>query len=240
MVSVASILIAIVAGYIVAVIMSLTLHTTGTTIVDGQVVEYTKSWVINWDSVAQAKWIEIPKIMPVKMVFSAKAIIPTSAPFHAVPSWLFPSASVFALLSYSIFFTSELGRYFFSILFISHDPYKFVPIRREQKGNKYGSSLLHIVRFCTESTGRHSIAVNSSGSPASIVCVGLGPCTSSLKLRTELFSIIFRNTSETVRRSPGHNNPVLLRPRFDCIIISGCILAFCFFRICSNSAFGIR
>lgn len=77
MVSVASILIAIVAGYIVAVIMSLTLHTTGTTIVDGQVVEYTKSWVINWDSVAQAKWIEIPKIMPVKMVFSAKAIIPT-------------------------------------------------------------------------------------------------------------------------------------------------------------------
>ena len=77
MVSVASILIAIVAGYIVAVIMSLTLHTTGTTIVDGQVVEYTKSWVINWDSVAQAKWIELPKIMPVKMVFSAKAIIPT-------------------------------------------------------------------------------------------------------------------------------------------------------------------
>lgn len=69
MVSVASILIAIVAGYIVAVIMSLTLHTTGTTIVDGQVVEYTKSWVINWDSVAQAKWIELPKIMPVKWYF---------------------------------------------------------------------------------------------------------------------------------------------------------------------------
>ncbi len=75
--SVSSILIAIVIGYIVAGIMGVILPTTGTAIVDGQTVEYTKSWVINWQSVLEADWFAIPKFMPVKMVFSWKAIIPT-------------------------------------------------------------------------------------------------------------------------------------------------------------------
>jgi NCS2 family nucleobase:cation symporter-2 len=68
-----SILIGIIAGYIVAMIMALVLPTTGVT-ADG--VEYTKSWVLNWDKVAQAKWFAIPKILPVKLVFDARAILP--------------------------------------------------------------------------------------------------------------------------------------------------------------------
>jgi NCS2 family nucleobase:cation symporter-2 len=68
-----SILIGIVAGYIVAMIMGAVLPTTGVT-ADG--VEYTKSWVLNWDKVAQASWFAIPKILPVKLVFDARAILP--------------------------------------------------------------------------------------------------------------------------------------------------------------------
>jgi NCS2 family nucleobase:cation symporter-2 len=68
-----SILIGIVAGYIVAMIMGAVLPTTGVT-ADG--VEYTKSWVLNWDKVAQASWFAIPKILPVKLVFAARAILP--------------------------------------------------------------------------------------------------------------------------------------------------------------------
>ena len=38
--------------------------------------EYTKAWVLNWDKVAQASWISIPPIVPVKIVFDMRAILP--------------------------------------------------------------------------------------------------------------------------------------------------------------------
>ena len=68
-----AILIGIIAGYGAAVIMSLILPTTGIT-ADG--TEYTKAWVLNWDKVAQASWISIPEILPVKPVFDVRAIAP--------------------------------------------------------------------------------------------------------------------------------------------------------------------
>ncbi|MCQ2407112.1 MAG: purine permease [Oscillospiraceae bacterium] len=68
-----SILIGIVAGYIVSGIMGLVLDTTA---VDADMVEYTKSWVLNWDKVAAASWFAIPEIMPVKPVFDMRAIAP--------------------------------------------------------------------------------------------------------------------------------------------------------------------
>ena len=52
-------------GYIVAIIMGLVLPHTAVS-ADG--VEYTKSWVLNWNKVAEAKWIAIPKYIPVKPV----------------------------------------------------------------------------------------------------------------------------------------------------------------------------
>ena len=73
MTSVSSILIGIIVGYIVAAIMALVLPTTGVT---AEGVEYTKAWVLNWDKVAQAKWFAVPALMPVKLVFDARAIIP--------------------------------------------------------------------------------------------------------------------------------------------------------------------
>ena len=68
-----SILIGIIVGYIAAIIMGCVLPHTGVT-ADG--VEYTKSWVLNWDKVAEASWFAVPKIMPVKPVFDARAIVP--------------------------------------------------------------------------------------------------------------------------------------------------------------------
>lgn len=68
-----SILIGIICGYIAAVIMGLCLDTTA---LDADGLEYTKSWVINWDKVADAAWFEIPSILPVKPVFDMRAIIP--------------------------------------------------------------------------------------------------------------------------------------------------------------------
>lgn len=68
-----SILIGIIVGYIAAIIMGCVLPNTGVT-ADG--VEYTKSWVLNWDKVAEASWFAVPKIMPVKPVFDARAIVP--------------------------------------------------------------------------------------------------------------------------------------------------------------------
>ncbi len=78
MTSVSSILIGIIVGYIVAAIMAAVLPTTGVT-ADG--VEYTKAWVLNWDKVAQAKWFAVPALMPVKLVFDARAIIPVMIMF---------------------------------------------------------------------------------------------------------------------------------------------------------------
>lgn len=73
MTSVSSILIGIIVGYIAAVIMALVLPTTGVT---AEGVEYTKAWVLNWDKVAQAKWFAVPALMPVKLVFDPRAIVP--------------------------------------------------------------------------------------------------------------------------------------------------------------------
>ena len=67
------ILIGIVAGYIIAAIMGLVLPTTA---VNADGVEYTKAWVLNWDKVANAEWFSVPKLMPVKLVFDWRAIIP--------------------------------------------------------------------------------------------------------------------------------------------------------------------
>lgn len=75
-----SILIGIVCGYIVAAIMGACLDTTGSVVVtvDGveQTQEFTKAWVLNWQKVADASWFSIPKLMPVKLVFDMRAIVP--------------------------------------------------------------------------------------------------------------------------------------------------------------------
>ena len=51
------------------------------TAVTAEGVEYTKSWVLNWNKVAEAKWIAIPKFMPVKPVFDLRAILPVLVMF---------------------------------------------------------------------------------------------------------------------------------------------------------------
>ena len=73
-----SILLGIVCGYIAAFIMGFILPTTGVT-ADG--VEYTKSWVLNWQKVADAAWFELPAFMPVKPVFDLRAILPVMIMF---------------------------------------------------------------------------------------------------------------------------------------------------------------
>ena len=73
-----AILFGIICGYIAAFVMGLVLPTTG---VNAEGVEYTKSWVLNWDKVAQAAWFEIPKLMPVKPVFDLRAILPVMIMF---------------------------------------------------------------------------------------------------------------------------------------------------------------
>ena len=74
----AAILFGIIVGYIAAFIMGFVLDTTAVT-ADG--VEYTKAWVLNWDKVANAAWFEIPKLMPVDIVFDIRAIIPVCIMF---------------------------------------------------------------------------------------------------------------------------------------------------------------
>ena len=59
--------------YIVVAIMGMILPTTA---VDSEGVEFTKAWVLNWDKVAQAGWFSVPRPMPVKLVFDARAIVP--------------------------------------------------------------------------------------------------------------------------------------------------------------------
>ena len=62
----------IIIGYIVCAILPIFLDKTF--IVDGQT--YIHSWVLQWDKVAAAAWFSLPKIMPVRFVFDARAIIP--------------------------------------------------------------------------------------------------------------------------------------------------------------------
>lgn len=76
--SFSSILIGIIAGYILVTIMGAVLPHTFTYVDEatGATVEATKAWVLNWSKVAEAPWFSIPQIMPVKWVFDAKAIVP--------------------------------------------------------------------------------------------------------------------------------------------------------------------
>ena len=73
-----SILFGIIAGYIAAVIMGMVLPTTGVT---AKGVTFTKSWVLNWDKVANAGWFAVPEFMPVDIIFDMRAIIPVCIMF---------------------------------------------------------------------------------------------------------------------------------------------------------------
>lgn len=73
-----SILIGIIVGYIAAFIMGFVLPHTAVT-ADG--VEYTKSWVLNWNKVALAAWFDIPEFLPIKPVFDMPAIAPVLVMF---------------------------------------------------------------------------------------------------------------------------------------------------------------
>ena len=73
-----SILIGIIVGYIAAFIMGFVLPHTAVT-ADG--VEYTKSWVLNWNKVASAAWFDIPEFLPIKPVFDMRAIAPVLVMF---------------------------------------------------------------------------------------------------------------------------------------------------------------
>ena len=73
-----SILVGIVAGYLAAIVMGFVLPTTGVT---AEGVEFTKAWVLNWHKVAEASWFAIPKLVPVKIVFDLRAILPVMIMF---------------------------------------------------------------------------------------------------------------------------------------------------------------
>ena len=78
MTSSSSILIGIIVGYVVAAIIGAVLPTTGVS-ADG--TEFTKAWVLNWDKVVEASWFAVPKLMPVKLVFDWRAILPVMIMF---------------------------------------------------------------------------------------------------------------------------------------------------------------
>lgn len=73
MMSYSCILIGIICGYIVCMILPMFVSTTGIA-ADGS--EFVKSWVLNWDKVAQASWFALPEFMPVTPVFDLRAILP--------------------------------------------------------------------------------------------------------------------------------------------------------------------
>jgi NCS2 family nucleobase:cation symporter-2 len=72
-ISSSAILVGIIVGYIAAAVMGIVLPNTGVT---AEGVEYTKAWVLNWNKVAQASWFAVPDLMPVKLVFDVRAILP--------------------------------------------------------------------------------------------------------------------------------------------------------------------
>ena len=76
-----SILFGIIAGYIAAFIMGMVLPTTGVT---AKGVTFTKSWVLNWDKVANAGWFAVPEFMPVDIIFDMRAIIPVCIMFIVI------------------------------------------------------------------------------------------------------------------------------------------------------------
>ena len=73
MASSSCILCGIIVGYILAGLMGLFLDHT---FVTAEGAEVTKAWVLNWSKVAEADWFALPKLMPVKPVFTLKAILP--------------------------------------------------------------------------------------------------------------------------------------------------------------------
>ena len=73
-----SILVGIICGYIAAFLMGLILPTTA---LNAEGVTYTKAWVLNWHKVAEASWFAIPKLVPVKIVFDLRAILPVMIMF---------------------------------------------------------------------------------------------------------------------------------------------------------------
>ncbi|MDO4961269.1 MAG: solute carrier family 23 protein [Eubacteriales bacterium] len=82
--SISSVLIGIIIGYIVAVIMTLVLPNQGVT-ADGTI--YTYSWVVNFEAIRAAKWIDIPNVIgfgdlkDIHLSFHAAAIIPIGIMF---------------------------------------------------------------------------------------------------------------------------------------------------------------
>jgi NCS2 family nucleobase:cation symporter-2 len=78
MLSSSCILCGIIVGYIIAALMGLFLEPT---FVTEEGVEVTKAWVLNWSKVANASWFSLPQVMPVKPVFSIKAIAPVMIMF---------------------------------------------------------------------------------------------------------------------------------------------------------------
>lgn len=70
--SAASILFGIIIGYIVCGILPLFLKTTYE--FEGETLVH--SWVLQWEKVSAAAWFSLPRIMPVKLVFDIRAIIP--------------------------------------------------------------------------------------------------------------------------------------------------------------------
>lgn len=73
--STSCILFGIIAGYILCTVMGFILPTTAAAAVDGETVEYTKSWVVNWGRIGSADWFSFPRLMPVKPTFNLNAIL---------------------------------------------------------------------------------------------------------------------------------------------------------------------
>lgn len=76
-----AILFGIIVGYICCAVMAVFMPTTGVA-ADGS--EFTKAWVLNWDKVAQADWISLPKLFPIGLknyVFDLRAVAPVMIMF---------------------------------------------------------------------------------------------------------------------------------------------------------------
>lgn len=79
-----SILVGILVGYAVTIIMTLTMPNTGVT---AENVEYTYSWVVNFDAVKNASWFALPsivgfgKLSDIHIAFNFQAIIPIGIMF---------------------------------------------------------------------------------------------------------------------------------------------------------------
>lgn len=82
--SISAILFGILAGYVVAIIMTLTLPNTG---VDAQGAAYTYSWVVDFAEIKNAAWFALPSFIgfgalsDIKISFQASAIIPIGIMF---------------------------------------------------------------------------------------------------------------------------------------------------------------